>query len=98
MLIEDTLQGVFVLTDSTFLPFKRMSMKSPQEALVQAQPVRQMRFWSWLCSFVLQYLFFPSGIIKGVLSSLGIEATVHAETSELPSAQFQIKTMANPPG
>ncbi len=39
-----------------------------------------------------QYLFFPSGVIRGALSGLGIEATVTAESTELPSATFQIKT------
>jgi hypothetical protein len=38
------------------------------------------------------HLFFPCGIIRGVLSSLGIKATVQAETNELPGATFQIKT------
>jgi hypothetical protein len=40
-----------------------------------------------------QHLFFPAGIIRGALASLGIEATVQAETTELPQATFQIKTI-----
>lgn len=40
------------------------------------------------------HLIFPCGIIRGVLSSLGIKATVQADTSELPSATFQIKTLS----
>lgn len=71
-------KGVFVLTDSKFRPFSRMSMQTSQEATVRAQP----------------HLIFPCGIIRGVLSSLGIKATVQAETSELPAAVFQIKTSA----
>jgi len=39
------------------------------------------------------HLFFPAGIIRGALSSLGIEATVQAEAPELPQATFQIKTL-----
>jgi len=70
------MQGVFVLTDSKFRPFSRMSMQTSQEAIVRAQP----------------HLIFPCGIIRGVLSSLGIKATVQAETTELPMATFQIKT------
>ncbi|EHY57298.1 hypothetical protein HRR83_002789 [Exophiala dermatitidis] len=70
-------RGVFVLTDTRFRPFARMSMANPAEAIVRAQP----------------HLFFPCGIIRGVLSSLGIKATVQAETTELPSATFQIKTI-----
>jgi len=38
------------------------------------------------------HLYFPCGIIRGVLSGLGIKATVQAETTELPGATFQIKT------
>ena len=73
-------QGVFVLTDSKFRPLMRMSMTTSAEALQRAQP----------------HLFFPCGIIRGVLSSLGIKATVQAETTELPGAVFQIKTVQEP--
>jgi trafficking protein particle complex subunit 6 len=38
------------------------------------------------------HLFFPCGVIRGVLASLGIKATVQAESTELPGAVFQIKT------
>ena len=55
----------------------RMSMASGAETLARAQP----------------HLFFPCGIIRGVLASLGIKATVQAETTELPGAVFQIKTV-----
>ena len=74
------MQGVFVLTDSKFRPLMRMSMTSGAEALQRAQP----------------HLFFPCGIIRGVLSSLGIKATVQAESTELPGAVFQIKTLQEP--
>ncbi|KAJ9647484.1 hypothetical protein H2204_000113 [Knufia peltigerae] len=69
-------RGVFVLTDSKFRPFARMSMTTHADAVARAQP----------------HLYFPCGIIRGVLSSLGIKATVQAETAELPTATFQIKT------
>ena len=39
------------------------------------------------------YLWFPCGLIRGVLESLGIEVTVQAESVELPQAVFQIKTV-----
>ncbi|EEQ32443.1 BET3 family protein [Microsporum canis CBS 113480] len=39
-----------------------------------------------------RYLWFPCGIIRGALASVGIEATVQAESSDLPLATFQIKT------
>jgi len=53
-----------------------MSMQTSQEATIRAQP----------------HLIFPCGIIRGVLSSLGMKATVQAETTDLPGAIFQIKT------
>ena len=40
----------------------------------------------------VQYLYFPSGVIRGALAGLGIEASVTGETGEIPTATFQIKT------
>lgn len=45
-----------------------------------------------LYSLSPQHLWFPCGVIRGSLASMGISATVQAETSELPAATFQIKT------
>ncbi|ETI23433.1 hypothetical protein G647_05235 [Cladophialophora carrionii CBS 160.54] len=73
-------RGVFVLTDAKFRPLMRMAMTTSAEAVQRAQP----------------HLFFPCGIIRGVLSSLGIKATVQAETTDLPGAVFQIKTIQEP--
>ncbi|KAM0311916.1 hypothetical protein ACHAO8_006778 [Botrytis cinerea] len=42
-----------------------------------------------------RFLYFPCGIIRGALASMGINATVHAETTELPGATFQIKSIVN---
>lgn len=42
-----------------------------------------------------QFLWFPCGIVRGALAALGITADVQAETSELPGAVFQIKTVAS---
>lgn len=39
-----------------------------------------------------QYLYFPCGIIRGALAGLGMDVTVHADSSEIPAATFQIKT------
>jgi Transport protein particle (TRAPP) component len=44
-----------------------------------------------------QYLLYPCGVIRGALSSLGINATVQAETTDLPTAVFQIKTLTPKP-
>ena len=44
-----------------------------------------------------QFLWFPCGVIRGALASMGINATVQAETSELPGATFQIKAIVAKP-
>ncbi|KAK4153736.1 trafficking protein particle complex subunit 6B [Chaetomidium leptoderma] len=70
-------RGVYVLTDNAFRPFSRMSAEANSQAVLRAQP----------------FLHVPCGIVRGALAALGITATVHAETTELPSAVFQIKTL-----
>ncbi|KAL4737239.1 transport protein particle component [Aspergillus similis] len=70
-------RGVYVLTDNSFRPFAKMSMSSRNEAVSRAQA----------------YLWFPCGVIRGALFNLGIHTTVQAETTELPGATFQIKTI-----
>ena len=87
-------QGVYVLSDNNFKVFSRMSMATSSEAVLQAQPVRvprRCRDGLHIDSF--QFLWFPCGVIRGGLSSMGIDATVQAEASELPAATFQIKTI-----
>ncbi|MCJ1299353.1 Trafficking protein particle complex subunit 33 [Hypocenomyce scalaris] len=70
-------RGVYVLTDHSFRPFARMSMESSSAAVIRAQA----------------FLSFPCGVIRGALASMGINATVQAESAELPGATFQIKTI-----
>ncbi|KAK1832276.1 E3 SUMO-protein ligase pli1 [Podospora conica] len=70
-------RGVYVLTDNAFRPFARMSTETGGQAVARAQP----------------FLYFPCGVVRGALAAMGINATVQAETSELPSAVFQIKTI-----
>ncbi|EME42896.1 hypothetical protein DOTSEDRAFT_173406 [Dothistroma septosporum NZE10] len=75
-------RGVFVLTDSRFQPLSRMSVdrragpKAAEDALRRAQT----------------FLYFPCGVIRGALQGLGIDVTITAETTEIPTATFQIKT------
>jgi hypothetical protein len=71
-------RGVYVLTDNSFRPFSRMSTEAGGQAVVRAQP----------------FLYFPCGIIRGALASMGIDASVVGETSELPGATFQVKSLA----
>ncbi|KAI0383058.1 transport protein particle component [Hypomontagnella monticulosa] len=70
-------RGVYVLTDNAFRPLARMSADPGGHAVARAQP----------------FLWFPCGIVRGALAAMGIAATVQAETSELPGAVFQIKTL-----
>lgn len=74
-------RGVYVLTDNSFKPFSRMSTEPGGNAVGRAEP----------------FLWFPCGIIRGALASMGINATVQAETSELPGATFQIKSITTKP-
>ncbi|KAL2007185.1 hypothetical protein VTN00DRAFT_8623 [Thermoascus crustaceus] len=74
-------RGVYVLTDNSFRPFARMSMSVRSDAIAKAQA----------------YLWFPCGVIRGGLARMGINATVQAETSDLPGATFQIKTIQPKP-
>ncbi|KAI1816760.1 BET3 family protein [Poronia punctata] len=69
-------RGVYVLTDNLFRPLSRMSTHAGGQAVVRAQP----------------FLWFPCGILRGALAAMGINATVQAESVELPGAVFQIKT------
>lgn len=42
---------------------------------------------------VQPFLYFPAGVIRGSLSALGIEASVTAESTSVPGATFQIRTV-----
>lgn len=70
-------RGVYVLTDNAFRPFSRMSTEAGGGAVQRAEP----------------FLWFPCGVVRGALAAMGVNATVQAETSELPGAVFQIKTV-----
>ncbi|KEQ64417.1 transport protein particle component [Aureobasidium melanogenum CBS 110374] len=80
-------RGTFVLTDNKFLALGRMSVdrgrgaRGAEEALRKAQP----------------FLYFPCGIIRGALAGFGLTVSVHAETTELPQAVFQIRTVGSKP-
>ncbi len=39
------------------------------------------------------YLWFPCGVIRGALASMGVNASVQAETNGLPGATFQIRSL-----
>ncbi|KAG0299090.1 Trafficking protein particle complex subunit 33 [Dissophora globulifera] len=69
-------RGVYVLQDNNFRWFTRMANdQSSAESVKRVTP----------------YLWFPCGILRGILSNLGIASVVVAETSSLPACTFQIK-------
>ncbi|KAF2457112.1 transport protein particle component [Lineolata rhizophorae] len=75
-------RGIFVLTDNNFKPLGRISVEKHHHGVLQeSQP----------------FLFFPTGIIRGCLAAMGIEASVQGETPGLPSASFQIRTAGAKP-
>ena len=41
---------------------------------------------------MIQFLYFPCGVIRGALAGMGVEVTVEASSTEIPTATFQIKT------
>jgi len=70
-------RGVYVLTDNAFRPFSRMSTEAGGSAVAKAQP----------------FLWFPCGIVRGALANMGVNASVQAESTELPGAVFKIETL-----
>lgn len=91
-------RGIYVLTDNTFKPLTRMSFDTKKyDATMQAALVAQTgdpalgRDANSLTR-VQPFLYFPAGVIRGCLESLGIKATVTAECAALPAATFQIRT------
>ncbi|QSL67101.1 hypothetical protein MERGE_001490 [Pneumocystis wakefieldiae] len=69
-------KGVYVLTDYSFSWFLRMSTKvGGQDAIDKAQI----------------FLWFPCGMLRGILTNLGEQCTVIADTANFPGCTFQIK-------
>lgn len=91
-------RGIYVLTDNTFKPLSRMSFDTKKyDATLQAQLVAQtgdigLGREANTQARVQPFLYFPAGVIRGCLASLGITATVTAECAALPAATFQIRT------
>ncbi|KAL6704651.1 hypothetical protein ACN47E_008048 [Coniothyrium glycines] len=91
-------RGIYVLTDNTFKPLTRMSFDTKkydaamQTALVQQTGDVALGRDANSQARVQPFLYFPAGVIRGCLASLGITATVTAESTALPGATFQIRT------
>jgi hypothetical protein len=79
---ETIIKGIYVLTDAKFHPLAKISHERGREGILQqTQP----------------FLYFPAGIIRGALASMGIKAQVQAECMELPGVTFQIRTVGAKP-
>ncbi|KAI8941038.1 hypothetical protein NX059_002282 [Plenodomus lindquistii] len=91
-------RGIYVLTDNTFKPLTRMSFDTKKfDPAMQAALVAQTGDIALgrdanSQARVQPFLYFPAGLIRGCLASLGITATVTAESAALPGATFQIRT------
>ncbi|KPV73674.1 uncharacterized protein RHOBADRAFT_38274 [Rhodotorula graminis WP1] len=73
-------RGVYVLLDQSLRSLRALSAPEGKDE------ERETARW------VKAVLAFPSGIIRGALSNLGVHATVTGESAGLPQASFQIKT------
>ncbi|ODV59812.1 Trs33p [Ascoidea rubescens DSM 1968] len=70
-------RGTFVLIDSNFKDLTRMSSsKGINDTIIKCKP----------------YVWFPCGIIRGILSSLDIDSTVNFEITKFPSVTFNVQT------
>ncbi|KAM0012919.1 putative transport protein particle (TRAPP) component [Helianthus debilis subsp. tardiflorus] len=70
------LQGTFVLQDNKFRWLSRVSADPSAETSSAAPDTTSM------------LLYFPCGIIRGALSTLGIPCAVSADISNLPACKF----------
>ncbi|ESQ49577.1 hypothetical protein EUTSA_v10021604mg [Eutrema salsugineum] len=84
-------RGTFVLQDNKFRWLSRVSIdpSSEKETEDPSTPGE-----SKAAQAVSMYLYFPCGIIRGVLSNLGIPCAVSADISSLPTCSFVIRVKA----
>lgn len=73
-------RGTFVLVDNSFKLISQLnSSKGMQDTLAKSKV----------------YLWFPCGVIRGILMSFGIESNVTAEITQFPAVVFNIQTGIN---
>jgi hypothetical protein len=89
-------RGIYVLSDNKFKPLTRMSFdtkKMPAGAASGEGGDMAMAGDPNTMARAQPFLYFPAGLVRGCLAGLGLTATVTAESSELPVATFQIRTV-----
>ncbi|KAG7660618.1 TRS33 [[Candida] subhashii] len=73
-------RGTFVLVDNNYRLINQLnSPKGMQDTLNKSKV----------------YLWFPCGVIRGILASFGVDANVSAEITQFPSVTFNIHTTIN---
>jgi len=70
-------RGVYMLQDNSHPVLTRCSPSASRQATAKQMAALHIKF--------------PSGLIRGALSGLGVIASVSAEVSELPRCQFTIR-------
>lgn len=70
-------RGAFVLIDTNFKGILNMNSAKGEEDTAKKAKV---------------YLWFPCGILRGILASLGVDSSILAEMAKYPSVSFNIQT------
>ncbi|KAI3774741.1 hypothetical protein L1987_49303 [Smallanthus sonchifolius] len=83
-------RGTFVLQDNKFRWLSRVSTDPSVETSGAAQDTNAMSE-NKSAQTTSMHLYFPCGIIRGALSTLGIPCAVSADISNLPACSFVIR-------
>lgn len=81
---SDSLQGTFVLQDNMFRWIARISPNPLQENSTESPTPNDDNQAAQITSM---HLYFPCGIIRGALTSLGIPCAVSADISNRPACK-----------
>ncbi|XP_020579322.1 LOW QUALITY PROTEIN: trafficking protein particle complex subunit 6B [Phalaenopsis equestris] len=84
-------RGTFVLQDNMFRWIARISPNPLQENLSESSTPNDDNQAAQITSM---YLYFPCGIIRGALTSLGIPCAVSADISNRPACSFVVRIKA----
>lgn len=84
------MQGTFVLQDNKFRWLSRVSGDPSVELTGEAQDPSAMSE-NKAAQTTGMHLYFPCGLIRGALSTLGIPCAVSADISNLPACKFHQK-------